>query len=104
MVTDLVFSTELAGYLLDTLAKSYELSLLEQQYLQETADPFFCFPQLCQAMESKLIEAGMDWLLHQVEIPLSLVPVSYTHLDVYKRQVFLCPGERIGVWFGGDHQ
>ena len=35
-------------------------------------------------------------ILKIILVPLSLIPVSYTHLDVYKRQLKGCYSEKTG--------
>ena len=41
----------------------------------------------------------LDGYLKQIEIQEEFIPVSYTHLDVYKRQAFwLCHAEKCTKW------
>ena len=39
--------------------------------------------------KAALTDIGTEELAH-LEIVAAIVPVSYTHLDVYKRQVYMC--------------
>lgn len=79
---NLVFSTDLAGYLLDSLAKDYQLGDLEEAYVtqslavEESYRLIARFPYLCDTMEQELKEKGMDRLLHEIELPLSQVLAS----------------------------
>ena len=43
--------------------------------------------QVVQTGEVQQIESAMDEQLVQMDIERKIAPVSYTHLDVYKRQV-----------------
>ena len=56
--------------------------------------PIFTMIQLMQSESCLLIHINLFLLfisfIWQCTVPLMVVPVSYTHLDVYKRQVIEC--------------
>lgn len=79
-LTNLVFSTDLAAYLLDALAKGYALGGLIEKYLpdfhcdvEERYKEIAAFPALCDALSKELTEWEMGSLLHDIELPLSEV-------------------------------
>lgn len=77
---NLVFSTDLAAYLLDALAKGYALSGLIDKYLpgfesdvEDRYRDIAAFPSLCDALAKELTSWEMGSLLHDIELPLSEV-------------------------------
>lgn len=79
-LTNLVFSTDLAAYLLDALAKGYALGGLIEKYLpdfncnvEERYREIAAFPALCDTLNKQLTEWEMGSLLHDIELPLSEV-------------------------------
>ena len=79
---NIVFSTDLAAYLLDALAKSYDLPILMEKYLtkaisvKEQYQEIAAFPLLCDTMKELLEQKGMAKLLAEIELPLSRVLAS----------------------------
>ena len=59
-------------------------------------------PTYCMTMPDSLTaQSGLDTMCHAVESIVS-APVSYTHLDVYKRQVLRCTD--LGGYSGKLHE
>ena len=72
----------------DEVAMSNLLKSLGQEKMDRV------FPDYPMLIESPIIPAGTPWDFKPLPIP---APVSYTHLDVYKRQVLYSDPERIAA-------
>lgn len=76
-----VFSADIAAYLLDPQARSYELSTLLNQYRQSgfpsgEYGEISAFPDLCDSLMKKIEEENMQALFQDVETPLCEVLAS----------------------------
>ncbi len=79
---DFAFDGALAGYLLNCAGKEYTADVLNSSYADESFDvddEFMAIAQFksaCENMAKELSQKGMDKLLHEIEMPLSLVLAS----------------------------
>ncbi len=76
------FDGALAGYLLNCAGKEYTADVLNSAYADESFDvddefmPIAQFKSACENMQKELEQKGMSKLLHEIEMPLSLVLAS----------------------------
>ena len=70
------------------LAAAFAASIVyEDAHLLVVNKPAGVLSQKAKPSDSSLVEALVDYLYRKKEVtPESLAPISYTHLDVYKRQ------------------
>ena len=76
------------NYTLVDLPGTY--SILANSVEEQIARDFICFgnPQVTiVVMDATCLERNLNLALQILEITDRVVPVSYTHLDVYKRQL-----------------
>jgi len=81
---DIVFDYEIAGYLLNPSGNSYSLRTLcaeyevEPEFSADVQELGFLRP-LCDALDRKLDEFGMEKLLREIELPLCRVLANMEH-------------------------
>ncbi len=87
-ITNIVFDAKLAAYLLNPSASSYTVSQLaieydvQPEYLCEECPDAACIAKLCDALKKQCQECEMDWLLTEMELPLSAVLAEMELLGV----------------------
>lgn len=77
-LTNVVLDVELAGYLLDSGAKSYDLAALRAEYLPDVhaageQPEAALFPALCARLEQELAAKDLTGLLKDIELPFCRV-------------------------------
>lgn len=69
---NVVFSCDIASYLVDVLAKSHDAQTISDEYFGQNQWPF-CFVDLCLMLEQKLKQKNLISLFNEVELPLAKI-------------------------------
>ena len=69
---NVVFSCDIASYLIDVLAKSHDAQTISDEYFGQNCWPF-CFVDLCLMLEQKLKQKNLISLFNEVELPLAKI-------------------------------
>jgi len=82
-IKGLAFDSEIAGYLINPSANSYNLDRLAQEFTENNANNIsefcYCLPTICENMEQIIKENGQQQLYFDIELPLCLVLASMEH-------------------------